>query len=102
MGRLEDANPYFLKAIKIQPGYDEAYNNLGLLYYQQRDYAKSKAYFESGIGHNPNNPKAYFFLGLIAAAQGQNREAADCFTQALKLDPDFQEAAEELKGVQQK
>jgi protein O-mannosyl-transferase len=102
MGRLEDAKPYFLQALMIQPSYDEAYNNLGLLHYQQQDYAKSKAYFESGLSYNSNNPKAYFFLGLIAAAQGQDREAADYFSHTLKLDPNFQEAEENLRRISQR
>jgi protein O-mannosyl-transferase len=102
IGRFEDAKPYFRQALTIQPSYDEAYNNLGLLYYQQKDYANSKAYFESGLSYNSNNPKAYFFLGLISAAQGQAQEAVNRFSQALKLDPNFREAEEELKGIQNK
>lgn len=102
LGRLEDAKPYFLRALTIQPGYDEVYNNLGLLYYQQQDFLQAKAYFENGLGYNSNNPKAYFFLGLIAAAQRQDKEAADHFAQALKLAPDFREAEEQLKGIQER
>jgi tetratricopeptide (TPR) repeat protein len=98
-GRFEDAKPYFLKALAIQPNYEEAYNNLGLLYYQQRDYENSGKYFEEGLNRNSNNPRAYYFLGLIAAEQGRTREAADCFSQALRLDPGFQEAAESLRRV---
>lgn len=98
-GRLEEAKPHFLQALAIQPGYEDVYNNLGLLYYQQQDYVNSRKYFESGLGYNSNNPKVYFFLGLIADAQGRAREAADHFSQALKLDPNFQEAAENLRSI---
>lgn len=98
-GLLEEAKPYFLQALTIQPGYEDAYNNLGLLYYQQQDYENSRRSFESGLGYNSNNPRPYFFLGLIAEAQGRPREAADHFSQALKLDPNFQEAAEKLRSI---
>ena len=89
-------------ALTIRPSYGDVYKNLGLLHYQQRDYEKSKVYFESGLAYNSNNPEAYFFLGLIARAQGRDREAADGFMQALKLAPHFREAEEELKSIQNK
>jgi protein O-mannosyl-transferase len=101
-GRLEEAKPYFLRALAIQPDYDDVHNNLGLLYYQQHDYTNSRVYFETGLRYNSNNPKTYFFLGLIAVAQGQDREAAGYYSQALKLDPNFQEASENLRDIAEK
>jgi len=98
-GRAEEAKRHFLRALAVQPGYDRAYDNLGRLHFQQQDYAQSKAYFETALSYHPNNPRAFFFLGLIASAQGREQEAADCFTHALKLDPGFQEAAEELQRI---
>ncbi len=98
-GRREEAKPYFLRALAIDPGNADALDNLGLLYYELKDYANSRASFERGLRHNAMNPKAFFFLGMIAVAEGRDREAEGYFSRAVKLAPDFEEAAERLREV---
>jgi len=45
---------------------------------------------------NPQDPKAYYNLGLKYEAMGKDKDAIKAFNQALKLKPDYSEALYEL------
>ena len=45
MGKLDQAIKYYKKAIKINPGYQESYNNLGVVYNNLSRYDDAKNIF---------------------------------------------------------
>jgi rhomboid protease GluP len=51
---LSDAKPHLLKAIKLDPNFDEASYNLALLYMQENDLLSAKKYAEKAAKLKPN------------------------------------------------
>jgi Tfp pilus assembly protein PilF len=52
------ARRHFLDSIRLQPDYDSAYLNLGLLYLNRQDRAQAAAMFRKAMELNPANGEA--------------------------------------------
>jgi tetratricopeptide (TPR) repeat protein len=81
------------KALSINPGLNEIYTPLGLLYSQKGDIAQSDNYLTKAVEKNPSDAVAQFNLGLIRyRQQNRNEEALAAFTQAAAYNPNSAEA----------
>ena len=63
MGRLEESEKNYNKAIKLNPNYAEAYNNLGLTK-QELGKLETKTCFEKVISIKSDFDNAHYNLGL--------------------------------------
>jgi len=61
---------------------------LGLLYYQAKEYKKAQSEFERAVSINPNYSNAFYFLGLLYDKQGEKSKAISAFEKVAKLNPD--------------
>jgi tetratricopeptide (TPR) repeat protein len=61
-----------------------------------RDRAPTLRQLKQAVKANPQDPEAYFNLGLQYEILGKDKEAVRAFTEALKLKPDYPEALNEL------
>ncbi len=61
---LTEAITAFNQAITIYPDYWDAYNNLGMAYNSQKNYAKASEVYTNLTLKNPGYSKAYYNLGL--------------------------------------
>jgi tetratricopeptide (TPR) repeat protein len=61
-----------------------------------RDRAPTLRQLKQAVKAHPQDPEAYFNLGLQYEILGKDKEAAKAFKQALKLKPDYPEALNEL------
>lgn len=73
------------KAVSRDENFAAANFDLGILYYNQENYARAKELFEKVITIEKNSG-AYFYLGLIEHISGSFFEAIDNFLDCLKLD----------------
>jgi tetratricopeptide (TPR) repeat protein len=62
---LNQAITYLNKAIKIYPEYYDAYNNLGLVYRETKDFNRGINLIKTAIALNPDYKKYYLNLGLL-------------------------------------
>jgi len=51
---------------------------------------------------NPGMANAYFGLGRVLVLQNRPRDAAAYFSEALRINPGFREAADALRGLEKK
>jgi tetratricopeptide (TPR) repeat protein len=93
-GRYEDAVELYRKAIKEEPGYQDAYNRLGMAYqflYNQNGGTDIKEEeieaFRKAVELDPNNYKSLVNLGLALFYQGSKKEAAAYLKKAVELYP---------------
>ena len=64
--KIDLAQKYYEKGIKIDPNFAEIYNNLGLLFTHNRpDKNKAENFFKKSISLNQNIPEPYNNLGNI-------------------------------------
>jgi tetratricopeptide (TPR) repeat protein len=64
LDKVENAIHSFQKAISLNTNSDEAYVQLGQLFWEKED-STAIQYYKSAISINPNNRAAYYNLGLV-------------------------------------
>jgi len=96
-GRLEEARPYFVKAVALRP--DDAAAELGLAFVLHRlgRVAEAVAHYRQSLVLDPDEPEAHNGLGAALAEQGSLVPAIGHFEQALRLRPDYAEARRNLE-----
>ncbi len=83
-----DPEPYYLEALKRDPGDSRVNTAMGLLEYRRGLYAQAGKRFQTAVDrlfHNytrPRNGEPYYYLGLAERAQGKEAEAFDAFYRA--------------------
>ena len=81
-------DPYYLEALKRDPGDIRANNAYGTLLLRRGKFAESERYFRAAIARmternpNPYDSEAWLNLGLALRYQGQDDEAYDAFFKA--------------------
>jgi len=70
-GRIEEALTAFNKAVKIEPDYVVAHNNLGVLYWHLRDADKSIECFNKALQIDPVNENAILNLNEVLQSLSQ-------------------------------
>lgn len=71
----------------------------GIAHVKQERYADAKPHFERAWELDPSHPEVAFYLGLVKAETGDVAGAESSYREALKLDPKFVEAAENLSAL---
>ncbi len=73
--------------LRLAPHLAPAYNNLGMLYFNQHDYADAVPVLERGLKINADMPTATAMLGLSYFEIGENRKAEPLLRRALRDNP---------------
>ncbi|MDB4933138.1 MAG: Domain containing protein [Labilithrix sp.] len=63
------------------------------------DWTGARAAFEAAIKKNPKQADAHYYLGLVMDKTGDRGSAEKSYKTALDLQPDLQEAAENLTAI---
>lgn len=104
-GRLKDARRFYLETLRVDPGYGEALNNLGVIYIQDRNYAAAKRTFEKAIRLSPDQVDPHYNLACLHAIKGELSLSLAHLRKAVSLDPSAKEWArrdtdlKNLRGV---
>jgi len=72
-GRTEEAIEHYLKALRIRPGYVDAYNNLGVSLFSKRDVKGAIASFREALRIKPDYSRAKNNLEKVLMIQQQNQ-----------------------------
>lgn len=82
------AETYFLSALKKQPYFVRAHDNLGILYLQKNQYQKAKHHLTQSISLGGANGRLYGYLGYIHLQSENYQGATAAYQQAALLDPE--------------
>lgn len=74
--------------IKLAPHLAAAYNNLGMLYFNEHDYTHAAEVLKRGLELHPDMPTASAMLGMSYFQLGMNEKAEPLLRAALKAKPD--------------
>ncbi len=86
--------------IKLAPHLAAAYNNLGMLYFNDRDYAHSATALEQGLRLHPDMPTASAMLGMSYYQLGMYEKAEPLLRGALAANAVDNQVEIELAQVQ--
>jgi tetratricopeptide (TPR) repeat protein len=98
MYALDFAKAQYERALFLNPKYPEALNNLGTVYYGEKDYRKAENLYRKAIRLKPNCASFYSNLGTAYFAEHKAKKGLDAYQQAFAIDPNvfINESAERI------
>jgi len=97
-----DAAKTELTAYTLRRGSEsEGWLKLGLAHLRGREVGSAEKCFREALRIDTNNVEALNAVGLVQLQRNRAREAADLFTEALRLQPDYRPALLNLANVLQ-
>jgi tetratricopeptide (TPR) repeat protein len=87
MLQFDSARKHYQRAIKLNPKYAEAINNLGTIFYAKKNYRRAIGQYKRALKLTPESASIYSNLGYAQFARKQYDPAMESFNKALALDP---------------
>jgi|SRR5665213_3038 len=84
---LDNAEKYYRRAVKLNPKYPEAVNNLGTVYYAKKSYRRAVNQYRKALRLEPNSASMLSNLGTAYFARKQYQDAMNAYAQAVAIDP---------------
>jgi Flp pilus assembly protein TadD len=84
-GKLAEAHPLLLRAVRIAPEDPRIHEQLGQLYAQEANYAEAAKYLETATRLDPKRSNLHFLLGQAYRHLGRQTEAKTEFDAAARL-----------------
>ena len=92
-GRSKEGISLMLAALDADPGYVDAWSNLGIAYYEERDLERAEKCCRKAIELSPGFASAWANLALTLRAKDSLEEALFALGRALELNPQQHNAA---------
>ncbi len=92
LGRPDEAERSYLKALDLEPLEYRGYYNLGNVYRERGELEKAESAYRSAIRIKPSHAQSHLNLGLVFLNSGRNAEALEAFAKADELLPDYVDA----------
>lgn len=88
---FDRARTSFEGALKINPSYAEAYNNLGTLAHSQGDLGRAEKMYRKSLKLKPRAANTMQNLGALYYAERKYKKGDDAYKKALAIDPEILE-----------
>jgi protein O-mannosyl-transferase len=98
-GRLEEAIPFFKRAIGLKPDFPDAWNNLGVATLRQGQAEQAVPYLREAIRLKPEYTAANMNMGAALIKSGKSDEAVTYYKNVLRNQPDFTAAMPQLAWI---
>lgn len=100
-GKVQDAIEECKRAIAVDPGFGNPYNDIGSYLISLRRYDEAIAWLEQAIKAPRYDPRhyPYFNLGRVYMAKGMINRARDYFQQALQIEPRYTAARQAIESI---
>ena len=85
--QVKEAIGYWERSAEILPSFSSAYLNLGIIYSRiYKNYDTAMVYFNKVLEYEPDNPQAYFNMGMTYEGKEEYLYAIDMYRKVLKID----------------
>jgi len=98
-GDLSGAMSAFTKAIEAAPGFATAYNNLGVLHWQEGEVQKASEYFAKALSIDPDDRDTILNCGKVLAVSQSIEEAKRLLSSYLEKHPHDDEISHLLESL---
>ena len=98
-GIKEGAEKYYKMSIAKDENNSFAYDNLGILYYNDRRYEQAFECFTMAAQTNDQIPEPHNNLGVLYAQSGQYLKALEEFNKAIAIDSNFTQAIKSKMAI---
>lgn len=86
---LDHARKYYEKAIKLNPKFAQAINNLGTVYFTKKSYRRAISQYRKALQLQPDSAAFLSNLGTALFARNDYKNAFDAYRRAVAIDPDI-------------
>lgn len=86
-GRLEEARRLYEETLRLDPGYVDALNNLGVIFIRKKDYVAAQRSLEKAVRLKPRYAEPFYNLACLNAIRGEIKLALAQLKKAVSLDP---------------
>jgi len=86
-GDLNGARKVIQRATKVNKKFSSGYNNLGAIYYAQKQYKKAIRQYQKAVAVDPNTAGLYTNIGYAYFAEKKLPQAMEAFHKAMSIDP---------------
>lgn len=100
LGRDNEVESAYAKAVQIAPDRADAHYNYGVFCLQRNRFPVARAAFEKALAISPRHAEACMNLGGILANEGRLPEAAAMLRRAIAAKPGFTQARVELDRIE--
>lgn len=87
-GDWEAALSHYQKALRIDPDFYPALNNMGVISLRRKQPAQAEAFFLKSLAVNPDDGEAYINLGHVLYEQARYQPAIERLEEGLKRSPE--------------
>jgi len=87
LGEKKEALEEYLLLIKMDPKADDAFANIGRIFFEMNNFEKAAQYLRMSIKLNPQNAQALYMLGKSLFETSSYVEALQEFTNCIKYEP---------------
>lgn len=99
VGRYQDALPYLMTAIDMNPRDERQYLTLGVTLFFLDKYDAAERVLRQGISVRRDGLGLHYALGAVFKQTGRLREALDEFTQELAYNPEYVSAHDQIDQI---
>ena len=89
LGKVQEAENTYRRAIELRPDYWAGYNGLGRFFYQHARYQEAAGQFEHAVALTPDNNQGYYNLGAAYLDMDRYDEAVAAFRKSIQLRPTY-------------
>ena len=86
-GDFDAAVSHYQKALRIEPDFYPALNNLGAVFERKKDHAQAESLLSKSLQVNPQDGEAHINLGHVLYEEGRFQAAAERLDEGLKRSP---------------
>lgn len=87
LGDISAALKSYQRAVKIDPKYPDAINNIGTIYYTEKRYSRAIRQYQRALKINPDAAAIWSNLGTAQYARRRFKEMSEAYAKALEIDP---------------
>jgi tetratricopeptide (TPR) repeat protein len=85
VGRIKEAKRLYLEILKVDPGYVDALNNLGVIHMNEKDFSVAQLRFQEAARLKPGYVDPHYNLACIFALKGDMNQSLEHLKRAASL-----------------
>ena len=99
-GDNNGALKYYKEALVLDKNNEFIHNSMSSIYRENGEFTSAKMHLKDSLEIDGENPITYYNYGNLLVDMEHNEEAIEMYKKAMEINPEFDEAKEELEKLQ--